>query len=285
MTDIRHGYKILTHDWCPPVQGGGPLCAGTLPVTLPPVPLDLSERECGTGGGYHYSAELHQAARIAGFWRTGHPARCLVVTAAEDAIERGDKRRSSSLTLDRLCTEAEIQAAMHALVTPWAGAQTEALVAEQWAWYVALGRPEHDADRVDAELRRALDARALTWTPKRYRSAREAWEVREVRAAWEAWTARAAWVVRAAWEAWTAREAREAREAWTAWTARAAWAAWAAREAGNSLAIESAVRCGWLTGYRADQYTIGIRDAYHHGLALALPTGKNELGWAMEEPR
>jgi hypothetical protein len=148
--------------------------------------------------------------------------------SGQDAIQRGDKRRSSSVTLDRLCTEAEIQAAMRTLVSPWAGAHTDTLVAEQWAWYVALGRPLHDEARVEAELQRALEARGLKWTLKRYDNARDAWD------------------------------------------------------AGTSLAVASSVHCGWLKGYHADQYTVGIRDAYHHGLAVALPTGKNELGWAMD---
>jgi len=28
----------------------------------------------------------------------------------------------------------------------------------------------------------------------------------------------------------------------------------------------------------------GIREAYGAGLAIAVPTGPNELGWAMEDP-
>jgi hypothetical protein len=27
--------------------------------------------------------------------------------------------------------------------------------------------------------------------------------------------------------------------------------------------------------------TVGIREAYRHGLAIVLPTGTRELGWAM----
>jgi hypothetical protein len=232
MTDVRHGFKILTHDWRAPLQGGAPLCDGVLPVELPSVELDTSENECGTKGGYHYSAELHHAASVAGFWSTGRPARCLIVTAAEDAIQRGDKRRSSSVTLDRLCSDAEIQAAMRALVEPWAGEHTDALVAEQWAWYVALGRPEHDADRVEMELKRALEARGLAWTLNRYDNARAA---------------------RAAWAAWNLARYREL----------------------GSLRMAH--------GLSRRQYAVGIRDAYHHGLAVALPTGKDELGWVMDE--
>ena len=28
-------YKVVTHDWRPPVQGGDPICDGRLPYTLP----------------------------------------------------------------------------------------------------------------------------------------------------------------------------------------------------------------------------------------------------------
>ncbi len=298
MTDIRSGFKILTHDWRAPLQGGDPLCDGVLPVTLPAVHLDTSENECGATGGYHYSAELHCAASIAGFWKTGRPARCLVITAAPDAIQRGDKRRSSSVTLDRLCSDEEIQAAMRALVAPWAGKHADALVAKQWAWYVALGRPLHDEAQVEEELRRALDARGLKWSLKRYDSAWNAWNAWnawDARNAWNAWNARNAWDAWNAWNAWNARNARNAWNAWNAWdawnawnawdarNARNAWNAWNAWNAGTSLAVASSVQCGWLKGYRADQYTVGIRDAYHHGLAIALPTGKDELGWLMDE--
>jgi glycine cleavage system H lipoate-binding protein len=39
---------------------------------------------------------------------------------------------------------------------------------------------------------------------------------------------------------------------------------------------------GWLTTHKADHLTVGIRDAYHAGLGIALPTGPHELGWAMD---
>jgi hypothetical protein len=71
--DIRHGYKILTHDWRPPIQGGEPLCDGVLPVTLPTVALDTSDEECGAG--YNYCGTLVEASRIAGWWGNGRPAR------------------------------------------------------------------------------------------------------------------------------------------------------------------------------------------------------------------
>ena len=264
-------YKILTSDWRPPVQGGEPLCDGTLPVTLPKVTLDTSTADCGAG--YNYCDSLTTAATIAGLWPSGWPARCLVVEPSADKIRRREKRRCSQLTLRRLCTDDEIRGAMRELVASWAGAHADGLVAEQWAWYVALGRPLRDEAIVEQGLRAALDKRGLgDWTLYQYR---DAWAARD---AWDAWDARDA---RAAWAA------RDARAAWAAWDARDAWAAWAARDAWdaraarNAMLVRAAVTRGWLTSLAGDHLTIGIRDAYHHGLAIALPTGPKELGWAM----
>ena len=47
------------------------------------------------------------------------------------------------------------------------------------------------------------------------------------------------------------------------------------------MLVRAAVTCGWLTILAGDHLTIGIRDAYPHGLAIALPTGEKTLGWAM----
>jgi hypothetical protein len=281
IADLRRGYKILTHDWRPPIQGGAPVCAGMLPFTLPTVTLDTSDNECGQQGGYHYCASLRDAAALAGFWPNGRPSQCLVVTASDDAIERGTKRRASALTLERLCAEDEIRAAMRELVASWAGAHTDELVAEQWAWYVALGRPVHDAARVEEGLRAALDARGLKWQLKQYDSTRAARAARDAWDAWDARDARAAWDARAARDAWDAWDAWDTRDAWAArdaWDTRDAWAAQA------SLVVWTTTQLGWLAGYARNSLTVGIRDAYQHGLGIALPTGPNELGWAMDSP-
>jgi hypothetical protein len=295
-----------------------------LPVTLPIVDLDRSEADCGAG--WNFCGSLVDAAKIAGFWANGRPARCLVVETIGEVVTRAPKSRTSQLQLVRLCSEVEIQTAMRALVTPWAAAEhVDGLVAEQWAWYVALGRPAHDPARVEAALRAALDACGLSdWQLRRFDAARAAWDARAARAAWDARAARAAWDARAAraawdaraardawdawaaWAAWAARDARDARaawdawDAWDAWAARAAWdaraaraawdawdawdawAAWDARTAWAALAVYTTVSHGWLKGYKADQLTIGIRDAYQAGLGIALPTGPKELGYSLD---
>jgi hypothetical protein len=58
--------------------------------------------------------------------------------------------------------------------------------------------------------------------------------------------------------------------------ARAAWAAWAA------LTLTYASANAWVK-HPANLLTVGIRDAYRSGLEIAVPTGPDELGWAMAE--
>ncbi len=146
---------------------------------------------------------------------------------------RTTKSRTAQLTLVRLCTDDEIRESMRALVTSWCAPEhVDGLVAEQWAWYVALGRPTSDVETVQRALRVALDARGLTgWTVKRFGNEKAAWD---------------------------------------------AWAAWAA------LAVYTTASHGWLKGYRADRLTVGIREAYHAGLGIALPAGPKELGFSMD---
>lgn len=54
-----------------------------------------------------------------------------------------------------------------------------------------------------------------------------------------------------------------------------AWAAWAA------LSVYCAGIHGWTTQRDPMRLTTGIRDAYHNGLWIAVPTGNKILGWAM----
>jgi hypothetical protein len=45
--------------------------------------------------------------------------------------------------------------------------------------------------------------------------------------------------------------------------------------------MQFTARSGWISHHH-DLLTTGIRDAYQHGLGIAVPTGENELGWAMQ---
>ncbi len=64
---------------------------------------------------------------------------------------------------------------------------------------------------------------------------------------------------------------------------RAWWAPWDAGAAREALTVRYARLMGWRGGDPA-QYDVGIQDAYRHGLAAALPTGPNELGYALSAP-
>jgi len=258
MTDLHHGWKILTHDWRSPLQGGPPVCDGRWPVTLPAITLDTGPEECAAG--WNYVADIPTGWRIAGCWPTGRPARIVLVEGSADAIQRGTKRRASSLTLVREATDSERRAAWQDFSAPF-GVHAGRLAREQEAWWYALARPHHNRADVEAHLTFALSARALPWELRFYEDAGAVWD------AWAAW---------AAWDAWAARDARDARAAWDAWDA------WDARDARDALIICCARLMGWQAG-EPYQYTVGIREAYHHGLAVALPVGPSTLGWAMEE--
>jgi len=260
------GYKLLAHDGSPPLQKGEPVWdCKTFPFELPKVALDTSEEECA--GGWNFCRDIATAARIAGLWADGKPRHILTVETIGEWVERGDKLRAEGLRLVEVPSDRTIVA--H-LGRPF-GKHAQRMGRSQLLWHRAFGRPNHDEAKVEAGLRAALDARGLDWTLVRYEAARDAWD------AWTAWDAWAARDARAARDAWTARAARDA---WTAWAARDAWDAWTAWDAWAALTVEYAALMGW-TKHDPDLMTTGLRDAYFNGLGVALPTGPNELGWAM----
>ncbi len=243
--NTRSGWKILTHDLRSPIQGGEPVFVGELPTTLAAVALDTSGVECGAG--WNYSADLATAFGIAGLWPNGRPSRAFLVEASDDAIERGDKRRASSLTLVREASDAEIRDGVAAFSARYFGAHTERMTTEQLEWRRALARPRREPAAVSAHLQTAVVTRGLSWSLKEYDSCKAAWD------------ARAAWDVRAAR------------------AARAAWAAWAALEV-CFAAVNARIK------EPPEYLTAGMRDAFENGLGVALPVAKDVLGWAMDVP-
>jgi hypothetical protein len=274
--DVRDGYKVLTHDLCSPLQGGEPLCGaggagGGLPLELPGVRLDGSGAECGAG--WNYCGTLEGALAIAGLWPAGRPSRGFRVRASADCIERGSKRRASSLTLLSECTDDDFRQALLHLSAHF-GKHQARMVEEQVLWRAALARPRHDPAAVEAGLRTALSARGLSsWQLKLYPSARGAWDARGARGAWDAWAARLAWDAWAAWAAWAARGA---------WDARGARGAWAARDA---LTVCYTALMGWTPNTDPLLLTTGLRDAYTSGLEVAFPVCSSSsppvLGYAI----
>lgn len=280
-------YKILTHDFRPPIQGGHPILPAsvTFPYRLPTVEVDTSDAECGAG--WNACADIETAIRIAGEWPNGRPSQVFRLRSVQGAcpLKRGDKIRAATWDVMGPVAPSALRDARVCLYAPMAkdGLPVEDIVTEVEAWSHALGRPAHDEGAVEAGLRGTLQVRGLRWSLRRFGDARAAWD------AWAAWDARAAWAAwdaRDARDAWAARAARAALDARDAWAASDAWAAldardaWDARAARAALTVLVAARRGW-TQQRPDLLTIGLRDAYAHGLAIAIPTGPAELGWAM----
>ena len=257
MTNLYDGYKVFTHDGRPPFRGGDPVWDGkTVPYEIHAPHLDTSLSECGAG--INYCASIEQAWQIAGMWPTGRPSVVVRVEASKDAIERGNKRRCSQLTVIERCGEPELRAALLRFSSLF-GEHAQTMADSQWEWMVAFERSRRNVRDVERGLRTALKIRELDWKLKRFdttREAREAWVAREARGAWGAWEA---------WEAWEAREAREARGAW------------------GALTVQYAALKGW-TKQDPLLLTTGIRDAYVAGLEMVLPTGPKELGWVMVKP-
>ena len=262
MTTI-HGWKVLTHDYRPPIQGGDPIWNGSDGAIIRADRLDRGDETCAAG--INFTREPQTALRIAGLWPDGRPSVLLRVCAAGDWVERGDKLRAEAVEVERVVTGAELEDAIIALSAPF-GEHKLRMAASQLAWRAALARPRHNVRDVQTGLRTALKARELDWKLKRYDSA---WAARD---AWDAW---AAWDAGAARAAWDAGAARAAGDAW------AAWDAGAARAARVALTVEYASLQGWIKD-DPDLLTTGLRDAYAAGLGIAVPVTDGVLGWAMD---
>lgn len=154
------GYKVLTHKFCSPIQGGGPIWDGkTLPFTLPKVKLSKSQVECDAG--WNYVEDMATGLSIAGFWPDGWPAVVVEIEPSKDAIARGNKRRASQLTIMRQLDDETIYGAIRALSVRWFGDIDMEMAEEQIAWFKALGRPYWNEKAVEEGLTLALKTRGL----------------------------------------------------------------------------------------------------------------------------
>ena len=247
MTQEKQFFKIFTHDFKSPLQGGDVTWDGSLPFDLPKVRLDTSDTECGAG--WNFVDSIATGFRIAGMWPAGRPSIVALVEPGGDAIQRKNKWRSSTLRIRNLASESQIAIAIEEFSQVFKPFESD-IAFEQLQWRYALGRPENKEAAVVEGLKKALAHRGLKWTVKRYEDARAAWD---------------------AWAAWDARDARDA------WAARAAWAA---RDAWAALSVFYASKKEWIK-QPADLLTVGIRDAYQNGLEITVPTGEHKLGYVM----
>ena len=251
MEDFGTFYKVLTHDLRPPIQRGDPLFKeGDLPFTLPAVPVDTSEEECGEGWNACRTPE--EAFLIAGLWRDGRPARLFKVVVPEgiEVIERGSKVRFTSGVITEEITD--LKEILDQMYEPF-GDLKDPLTQEVLKWREALSRPCHDPEAVKAGLREALNVRGLSdWNLQEFKS------IDDLRDAWDAWDARA-------------------------WDARAAWAARDACAARAALTVFVAASKGWTKNKDPMLLATGIRDAYRNGLEMAFPVGGEQgtLGYCI----
>jgi hypothetical protein len=253
------GFKAFTHDLCSPIQGGDPIWDGSLPYILPKVEVDISDEECGAG--WNFTKELKTALKITGFWPNGRPSRVFRVETNEEVFERGNKCRTSCLSIVSEVSEEEINEAILNFSSVFAPFSKE-MFEEQIKWRKALSRQNKDLTKVEEGLKEALKIRGLSsWKLKQYSTIEKAWDTRY---AWSSWDARSAQKARSAWEAsdaWDARADREAWDAWSAWSASAAWDAWSAWEASDALTVYFASKQGWIKS-DSNLLTHGIRSAY-----------------------
>lgn len=164
------GWKLLTSDGRPPIQGGDAIDLSILPITLPVVACDDSDVECSFG--YNFVREIETGFKIAGLWRTGRPNVILAVEA-EEVYERGEKLRTPSLRLVRRATDAEIQDALRKFSVCF-GPHADVMAAEQGAWWQALQRPHRNKEGVVRGLQEALESRGLNWQLREFEGPGEA---------------------------------------------------------------------------------------------------------------
>lgn len=91
---LTRAYKVFTHAYRSPIQGGDPIWDGALPFTLPKVAVDESYLECAAG--WNACVDEVTAVQISGIWRNGWPARLYAVETCEQVFKRGDKLRAAT---------------------------------------------------------------------------------------------------------------------------------------------------------------------------------------------
>lgn len=277
-------YRLFTHDLRSPIQGGLPLFAGSVPHVLPAV-------SCLEWFAWKTPREALQAG---GLWPTGRPSRLFRLESEVPIRKSFDGLRASTWTIvEEIVGLEEI---VRELTVPWAHGLIDSLVAEQMAWRRALARPYAEAAKVEQGLHRALEIRGFSsWKLRRYPNVEAIWEdaLSEVpHAGDDSWGALD--LVDAAKEKWSKSHGIPRSGAsglwvgWQEWEGVDFWddieiseAAGASYDAEAALNVWSAAKRGWLD-CSPDVLTVGIRDAYEHGLASARPVATGVLGWSMD---
>ena len=175
-------YKVFTHDFRSPIQGGDPVWDGSVPFSLPRVKVDSTNSPCGAG--WNACHNLRDALRIGGLWPSGRPSVVARVEIA-GALLRGDKVRCAEMDIVEILSENEVRVGVSELSGAF-GIHAGDMADSQMAWRRALSRPMREECAVKNGLCIALETRGLQWS------------LRQFDTAWDAW---AAWAARPAWDA------------------------------------------------------------------------------------
>jgi len=175
------GWKVLTHDYRPPVQGGKPVWDGTAGAVTSKALVDRSEIECGRG--WNFTVKPETALRIGGLWPDGRPSRLIRVEAQGEVVVRGDKCRAEQIIFGKEAGPAKVRSAVTALYGQFVEEHRTRMADSTMLWRAALARPVRDEEAVAAGIRAALTARGLDWELVRFPDAWAARAARDARAA------------------------------------------------------------------------------------------------------
>ena len=239
----------------------------------------------------HVSLTAEDALRYDGLWPGGHTSRLFELSTDDTPRASGARMQAKSWTVDR---ELPAKDAIEELSAAFVDFESE-MLEEQLLWRQALTPAKPDPAEVEEALREAIDARALRhWSlvrspsPEVLRRASTdpqgffTWCGAATKAAWEAWDKEADedeaidLARRVAWNAWYHPVMFDADEAYGAHddvSPRVSdiWASLVTNYVGSQ---------GWVDT-EPERLTVGIREAYAHGLVLVKPTGRGVLQWAM----
>jgi hypothetical protein len=284
-------YRATTHDLRSPIRGGKPIWDGSVPFRLPEVKCEYSSRQCAPGW---YATQFPEEALImASLWPDGFSARFWRVEAPDEIVVVREKKCRApwwNIVKEESIAVALVPIAQGILcqLAPDNLALRESLLIEMQAWHTALGRPTHDAARVKAGLRAALDARGLrSWSLQQYRSMPHVLSdnyTSGLRTAFDRWS----WFYDNILEGVVFSHQEEYLScnhyllAWRllAWRHHSPSIRCSGEDAKRALVHWLFAQLGWVDS-PADLLARGLREAYHCGLAVVRPVDHNVLGWAM----
>jgi len=299
MTAVQ-GFRCFTSDLRLPNYGGEPVWYGDLPVVLTSdrlAQLKSVDSEKAFRPWWDLTLTLSDALSLGGLWPDGRSSAVFKAEAEEeDILERhADGWAVSKLRILKPVSREEIALAVAELSQVF-GQHQRAMARSQLKWRQALSQPKRDPSLVQKGLEDALKRRGLSrWTTRQYLSASAVWNEwaswapGEIIRAYQGindWYSLAVYKIASdcwnKWAAYTTEDNQAVRKVVSAWLSREVFLNESSKadEAYGALVFTFAALQGWVE-VPPDYLTVGLREAYYHGLALVWPTGPKELGWAM----